>query len=109
MIEAECTRCGETFVPHGVTAEDLIHGFREGTDQECGGIGIIQGEWTLGGEEEQWQFDALTKFEEHGKEMPDCSDPDCEFHHPEVREVTHLEAHGQGSMTNCQGCREATN
>jgi hypothetical protein len=25
-------------------------------------------------------------LESHEAEMPDCNDPDCEFHHPEVRE-----------------------
>ena len=44
MLEAECPRCGETFVPHSEDPEDLIHGETE-TGQECGGRGIVQGEW----------------------------------------------------------------
>lgn len=48
MLEAECTRCGETFVPHGEEPEDLIHGERNDSDGEhCGGVGVITGEWVL--------------------------------------------------------------
>jgi len=73
MFEAQCQMCGETFIPHSEDPEDLIHGQREdGT--ECGGQGVIQGQWVL------------HTLESHEREMPNCDDPDCEFHHPEVRE-----------------------
>lgn len=89
MLEAECTRCSEIFVPHGVDPEDLIHCYTEETDSECGGIGIIQGQWIFGdGAPNNWRaIRALTKMEMHGKEYPNCEDPDCEFHHPELIEV----------------------
>jgi hypothetical protein len=38
MLEAICTKCGETFVPED--EDDLIHGVCEGT-------GYITGEWVL--------------------------------------------------------------
>jgi len=28
----------------------------------------------------------MKTLEQHEVEMPNCQDPDCEFHHPEVRE-----------------------
>ena len=87
MLEAVCTRCSEFFVPHGATPEDLIHGETE-TGKECGGIGIIQGRWILG-QAHVTPFNLVKSVlaqEKHGKEHPHCEDPDCEFHHPEVRE-----------------------
>jgi hypothetical protein len=84
MIDANCTRCGEHFVPHGFSPEELIHGERFLTGKECGGIGIITG-WSALQEAPQ-DLTSLKKFEEHGRLNPNCSDPDCEFHHPEVRE-----------------------
>lgn len=85
MLEAECTRCREVFVPHGIEPEDIIHGETE-AGEECGGIGIIQGEWGIPGETTWAHHRAITAQEKHGKEYPDCEDPDCEFHHPEVIE-----------------------
>lgn len=92
MLEADCTRCDETFVPHGVEPDDLIHGDRF-DGQFCGGIGVVQGEWVPPGDTPQYYYPTtdgdsmiLTPQEAHGLEDPLCSDPDCEFHHPEVRE-----------------------
>jgi hypothetical protein len=44
MLEAECGRCGETFVP--TDEDDTIHGVRE-DGEACGGQGEITGEWVL--------------------------------------------------------------
>lgn len=86
MLEAECTRCKEIFVPHGTALEDLIHGETEAGD-ECGGIGVIAGQWLRpGSPAEDRLISVLTPQEKHGKENPDCEDPDCEFHHPELIE-----------------------
>lgn len=90
MIEAECTRCSEVFVPHGVAPEDLIHG-ENSKGNECGGIGVIQGFWyPEGSDMTDDEFTVISKgiemMEKHGQDMPNCDDPDCEFHHPEVRE-----------------------
>jgi hypothetical protein len=42
MLEAECAKCGETFIP--ADEDDTIHIARaDGT--ECGGQGVIIGEW----------------------------------------------------------------
>lgn len=42
ILEAECTDCGEIFVPND--EDDTIHGEHDdGTP--CGGQGIITGEW----------------------------------------------------------------
>ena len=38
MLEAECTRCGEIFVPLGTDSEDLVHTYCESRDEDCGGI-----------------------------------------------------------------------
>jgi hypothetical protein len=46
MMEAECTKCKETFIPHSEDPDDLIHGVTE-AGQECGGVGIVQGEWVV--------------------------------------------------------------
>jgi len=92
MLEALCTRCDEIFVPHSTEPDDLIHGERQYTEGEigipCGGIGIIQGAWLLPGGKPPTKemYDSLAKMEEHGLAAPHCLDPDCEFHHPEVRE-----------------------
>lgn len=88
MLEADCTRCKELFVPHGVEPGDLIHGETEAGD-DCGGIGVILGEWTPPTGQTLYDFEKfknLTRQELHGVENPNCSDPDCEFHHPEVVE-----------------------
>jgi hypothetical protein len=85
MLEAECTRCKEIFVPHGTSPEDLIHCYTE-DETECGGIGVIQGAWVFS-HEPPLDFAPLQLVlaqERHGKEFPNCSDPDCEFHHPEL-------------------------
>lgn len=86
MLEAECTRCKETFNPESPKAEDIIHGHRlDGED--CGGIGIITGKWIADDEEPlELTSEELNAMEKHGWNHPDCADPDCEFHHPEVRE-----------------------
>ena len=102
MVEARCTRCKEIFIPSGGELEDLIHG----EDQEgdpCGGIGIIQGQWltkkTMLLEIDEYMLKA---FEKHGTKFPHCEDPDCEFHHPEVREPTSVISfeypYGQGNQ-----------
>lgn len=44
ITEAECARCGETFIPHSLRASDLIHGERE-DGSPCGGTGAIRGYW----------------------------------------------------------------
>jgi hypothetical protein len=80
MIEAKCTRCQETFIPHSTKSEDLVHGETE-MGRPCGGLGII-----LGHTPEVTLVEDLTLFEKHAQKMPNCDDPDCEFHHPEVRE-----------------------
>ena len=42
MLEAECTKCGDIFIP--ADEDDTIHIERsDGTP--CGGQGIIVGEW----------------------------------------------------------------
>lgn len=91
MLEADCTRCHQIFVPHGIEDEDLIHGETyEG--RECGGIGVIQGEWVAPdgvAPKLTESFKGMVNLmprEAHGLAMPMCDDPDCEFHHPEVRE-----------------------
>lgn len=81
MLEANCTRCGETFIPHGTDPEDLIHCYRDGTDQECGGIGEITGRY---GVDAPAMDRTLTPQEQHGRDMPDCAERFCEFHHPEL-------------------------
>lgn len=43
MLEARCTRCGETFIPD--SPDDLEHIQRE-DEQPCGGVGTITGQWT---------------------------------------------------------------
>lgn len=92
MLEAECTRCKGVFVPHGTDPEDLIHCYTD-EEEECGGIGIILGEWhapdeaTLGLDLfDIGEYKNLTAQEKHGVEHPSCDDPDCEFHHPELME-----------------------
>lgn len=44
ILEAVCGECGETFNP--ADEQDTIHGAKESGD-ECGGQGVIQGEWTF--------------------------------------------------------------
>jgi hypothetical protein len=53
-------------------------------------------------------------LESHEKEMPNCSDPDCEFHHPEVLEPVVVVGYndGEGNYVGeqlflvCRGCGE---
>lgn len=49
MLEAQCSKCGEVFVPHSDSEEDLIHGEIQYTEgrigEECGGQGTILGQW----------------------------------------------------------------
>lgn len=89
MIEAKCTRCNETFIPHSTKDEDQVHGQRE-DESPCGGLGVIMGEWVGPNERPRMPgdrfWDSLTLLEKHALEMSNCEDPDCEFHHPEVRE-----------------------
>lgn len=88
MLEALCTRCDEIFIPHDVLFKDLIHGETE-AGKECGGIGIIQGEWISPlAKELAPQLDKSLRreqlqFETHGRKEPHCDDPYCVFHHPE--------------------------
>lgn len=44
MMEAFCTECKETFIPHSEKPDDLIHGERE-DGEFCGGLGQIVGAW----------------------------------------------------------------
>jgi hypothetical protein len=44
MIEATCTVCGEVFNP--ADEDDLEHGITD-MGEECGGLGVIDGEWLL--------------------------------------------------------------
>jgi len=44
MLEAECGRCGETFVP--ADENDTVHLVRE-DGEECGGQGEITGTWVF--------------------------------------------------------------
>ncbi len=79
MLEAECTRCKETFNPEGTDPGDLIHA-------DCGGIGVIQGQWNLPGRVPTEEFNQpLTTQEQHGIERPNCSDSICQYHHPEPK------------------------
>jgi hypothetical protein len=83
MLEAECTRCGETFIPASTQGDDLIHGPRY-DEVVCGGIGIITGKWIIGDKEAlELTDEKLTAMEQHGVDNPDCADPYCKFHHPE--------------------------
>ena len=86
MIEAECTRCDETFIPGAITMTDLIHGQTE-AEEPCGGIGVIQGQWvldlstppldrTLG------DTRAILQQETHGRLHPGCTDEHCFWHFP---------------------------
>lgn len=87
MMEAECTRCKETFIPHGTEPIDLLHGDRE-DGEYCGGIGVIQGEWIAPGTQAEYtekfgDMVNLTAQEKHGLERPNCDHPDCPYHYPE--------------------------
>lgn len=42
MLEAHCRRCGEVFVP--ADEDDLIHLIKE-DGSDCGGTGVVAGEW----------------------------------------------------------------
>lgn len=89
IMEADCTRCKETFVPHGVEPEDLIHCETE-AGEECGGIGIIQGAWLAPGETPETRIYAIaTRLkiadqEQHALQFPNCKSPHCRYHHPEL-------------------------
>lgn len=85
QLEAKCTRCWETFVPHSTAAEDQVHGVTE-DGVECGGLGVITRVF-LPGNTAYPKLGHLKKLEDHAQQMPNCSDPDCEFHHPEVKET----------------------
>lgn len=82
ILEAHCSRCKELFIPASPDAEDMIHGETE-AGQECGGIGIIAGQWLTPSNESRL-LEALTPQELHGRKDPHCEDPNCEFHHPEL-------------------------
>lgn len=51
MLEAQCTKCGDTFVP--ADENDLEHFVRTSDDEHqgehCGGRGVILGEWITRG------------------------------------------------------------
>lgn len=85
QIEAECTRCKETFVPVSLDPEDLIHYGRDDGVTDCGGLGLVRGFHLYPGEMMP-DFGPLRLLEAHALDMPNCSDPDCEFHHPDVIE-----------------------
>lgn len=86
-VESKCTRCGETFLPNGPDPEDMVHTESFETGEDCGGLGVVQGVWRLTTEEGvDVDFNHLLELEKHAVKMPNCTDPDCEFHHPEVRE-----------------------
>lgn len=88
MLEARCTTCQETFVP--AHEEDLVHGWSEDSQRQCGGVGVITGEYR-----------PVHTLESHEREMPDCDDPDCEFHHPEVQEETGSVGGGEKLYLQC--------
>lgn len=93
MMEAQCTRCKETFVPHSPDPEDLIHGETE-AGTPCGGIGVIQGEWIAPGTQEEYtervgDMVNLTAQEKHGLEMPNCDSPNCPYHFPGIPDPRH--------------------
>lgn len=87
LLENRCTRCGEVFIPFGLFPEDMIHG-ETADGKPCGGIGVLAGQWIAPGTEQKFLKElgeVLTPQERHGIENPECTDPDCEFHHPEVQ------------------------
>lgn len=43
MLEATCLKCLKTFVP--ADEGDIIHEWDEELSKECGGQGVILGEW----------------------------------------------------------------
>lgn len=49
ILEARCTKCGDTFNPASEDTEDMIHFVRtcdnEHMGEECGGEGEVQGEF----------------------------------------------------------------
>lgn len=51
MLEAQCTKCGDAFVP--ADENDLEHFVRTSDDEHqgepCGGRGVILGEWITRG------------------------------------------------------------
>lgn len=53
LLEAKCSLCGELFVP--ADEDDLIHCVREDSE-DCGGLGVIVGEYRMG--EAEWVDDA---------------------------------------------------
>lgn len=89
LIEAKCTRCGDTFVPHTIELAELIHGERVDTGKECGGIGIVQGQWLTVQELADYpnlsklRIKEMAQFERHGRDFPHCADPHCVWHYPE--------------------------
>lgn len=85
QLESQCTRCHETFVPHSLAPEEQVHGETE-AGTPCGGLGVIMRIY-MELSEQYPDIHHLQKLEHHGRDYPDCSDPDCEFHHPEVRET----------------------
>jgi hypothetical protein len=85
MIEAKCTRCGETFIPESTDMEDMIHGQTE-QGNPCGGIGVVQGAWNVPGIVPSEELNQpLTEQEQHGLEEPNCSKPLCIYHYPQVK------------------------
>lgn len=105
MLEAECTRCKEVFVPHDVEPEDLIHAERY-DGEDCGGIGIIQGAWLVPGEGPDNRIETISfrlriaVMEQHALKKPDCDRPTCKHHHPELIKLGEHDGGNQhGSFT----------
>ena len=84
MLEAECTRCKEIFVPHGTSPEDLIHG-ETYAGKDCGGIGVILGDWLIPDKTPSLienLSEAVLLQEQHGQAAPFCQDLNCPHHFP---------------------------
>ncbi len=71
-VEYVCNQDGEVYLP---SEPGDTHGERN-DGSECGSEGTWIGTWYAPGEPHT--------LATHELEMPNCADPDCEFHHPEV-------------------------
>ncbi len=45
ILEAQCTKCGDTFSPHSDNPEDLEH-YEDADGNICGGQGVLLGSWS---------------------------------------------------------------
>lgn len=50
LYEARCSYCGESFNPHSLEPEDLIHWVRFSDEEECGGVGYLAVSYYRSGE-----------------------------------------------------------